>query len=199
MIGTREDASNSRRLGLHEHRHDDAQVIEKADAARDHHDDEQRPERGAAGRDRDVELADEPGRERDAGERQQHARHDRRQPGASRKQAAEVRQPVEIALFAVRQDRDDAERPDRGDEVGDEIERDEAPHEPPRQAPIIPLSDQEQRVLRRFSRGLSAGDVEQELRISPQTLRHHLHHINRKLGTHNRLEAVIHAIRRQLI
>jgi PAS domain S-box-containing protein len=75
----------------------------------------------------------------------------------------------------------------------------EAPHEPPRQAPIIPLSDQEQRVLQRFSQGLSAGDVERELRISPQTLRHHLYHINQKLGTHTRLEAVIHAIRRQLI
>jgi DNA-binding NarL/FixJ family response regulator len=75
----------------------------------------------------------------------------------------------------------------------------EAPHEPPRQAPSIPLSDQEQRVLQRFSRGLSASDVEQELHISPQTLRHHLHHINRKLGTHTRLEAVIHAMRRQLI
>jgi PAS domain S-box-containing protein len=75
----------------------------------------------------------------------------------------------------------------------------EAPHEPPRQAPIIPLSDHEQRVLQRFSQGLSAGDVERELRISPQTLRNHLHHINQKLGTHTRLEAVIHAIRRQLI
>src|SRR4029078_12226286 len=57
----------------------------------------------------------------------------------------------------------------------------EAPHEPPRQAPIIPLADQEQGGLQRFSQGLSAGDVERELRISPQTLRHHLYHINQKL------------------
>lgn len=75
----------------------------------------------------------------------------------------------------------------------------EAPAEAERPAPIMPLSDQEQRVLQRFSEGLSATDVEQDLQISSQTLRNHLHHINQKLGTHTRLEAVIHAIRRQLI
>ncbi|MGH9605162.1 MAG: LuxR C-terminal-related transcriptional regulator [Terracidiphilus sp.] len=37
------------------------------------------------------------------------------------------------------------------------------------------------------------------LKISPQTLRNHLHHINRKLRTHNRLEAVTHAQQRHLI
>jgi DNA-binding CsgD family transcriptional regulator len=35
--------------------------------------------------------------------------------------------------------------------------------------------------------------------ISSQTLRNHLYHVNRKLGTHNRLEAVVHAVRRGLI
>jgi PAS domain S-box-containing protein len=68
-----------------------------------------------------------------------------------------------------------------------------------RPSPTIPLSEQEQRVLQRFSEGLSAADIERDLHISPQTLRNHLHHINQKLGTHTRLEAVIHAIRRQLI
>jgi PAS domain S-box-containing protein len=68
-----------------------------------------------------------------------------------------------------------------------------------RPAPVIPLSDQEQRVLRGFSEGQSPSDIVRELNISPQTLRNHLHHINQKLGTHNRLEAVIHAIRRKLI
>lgn len=68
-----------------------------------------------------------------------------------------------------------------------------------RPAPTIPLSEQEQRVLQRFSEGLSATDVEHDLGVSPQTLRNHLHRINQKLGTHTRLEAVIHAIRRQLI
>ena len=68
-----------------------------------------------------------------------------------------------------------------------------------RPAPVNPLSEQEHRVLRRFSEGKSPVDIARELEISPQTLRNHLHHINQKLGTHNRLEAVTHAIRRKLI
>jgi len=66
-------------------------------------------------------------------------------------------------------------------------------------APAMPLSEQEQRVLRSFSEGRSPSDIVHELNISPQTLRNHLHHINQKLGTHNRLEAVTHAMRRKLI
>ena len=68
-----------------------------------------------------------------------------------------------------------------------------------RPAPVDALSEQEHRVLRRFSEGKSPADIVRELKISPQTLRNHLHHINQKLGTHNRLEAVTHAIRRKLI
>ncbi len=68
-----------------------------------------------------------------------------------------------------------------------------------RPAPVRPLSEQEYRVLHRFSEGKSPADIVRELDISPQTLRNHLHHINQKLGTHNRLEAVTHAIRRKLI
>jgi len=66
-------------------------------------------------------------------------------------------------------------------------------------APVDHLSEQERRVLRSFSEGKSPADIERDLKISPQTLRNHLHHINQKLGTHNRLEAVTHAIRRKLI
>jgi PAS domain S-box-containing protein len=68
-----------------------------------------------------------------------------------------------------------------------------------RPAPVNPLSEQEHRVLHRFSEGKRPADIVRELDISPQTLRNHLHHINQKLGTHNRLEAVTHAIRRKLI
>lgn len=68
-----------------------------------------------------------------------------------------------------------------------------------RPAPVISLSEQERRVLSSFSEGKSPADIARELKISPQTLRNHLHHINQKLGTHNRLEAVTHAIRRKLI
>jgi PAS domain S-box-containing protein len=68
-----------------------------------------------------------------------------------------------------------------------------------RSEPIVPLSAQEHRVLRSLSEGQSPANIVRALKISPQTLRNHLHHINQKLGTHNRLEAVIHAIRRKLV
>jgi PAS domain S-box-containing protein len=68
-----------------------------------------------------------------------------------------------------------------------------------RPAPVSALSDQERRVLKSLSEGKNPRTVVADLGISPQTLRNHLHHINQKLGTHNRLEAVIHAIRRHLI
>jgi DNA-binding CsgD family transcriptional regulator len=68
-----------------------------------------------------------------------------------------------------------------------------------RPAPVNPLSDQEHRVLHSFSQGRSPAEIIRTLQISPQTLRNHLHHINQKLGTHTRLEAVTHAIRRKLI
>jgi PAS domain S-box-containing protein len=66
-------------------------------------------------------------------------------------------------------------------------------------APVEPLSDQERRILELFARGRNPATIARTLRISPQTLRNHLHHINRKLRTHNRLEAVTHAQRRGLI
>jgi PAS domain S-box-containing protein len=66
-------------------------------------------------------------------------------------------------------------------------------------APVEALSDQERRILTLFARGRSSAAVSRELRISQQTLRNHLHHINRKLRTHSRLEAVTHAQRRGLI
>ncbi len=66
-------------------------------------------------------------------------------------------------------------------------------------APVEPLSDQERRILSLFAQGSNAAGIARKLKISPQTLRNHLHHINRKLRTHNRLEAVTHAQRRGLI
>jgi PAS domain S-box-containing protein len=68
-----------------------------------------------------------------------------------------------------------------------------------RPAPVAPLSDQEVRILSAFSQGRRPGEIARELRITSQTLRNHLHHINQKLGTHTRMEAVLHAIRRNLI
>jgi PAS domain S-box-containing protein len=66
-------------------------------------------------------------------------------------------------------------------------------------APVEALSDQERRVLTLFAQGGNSAAIARKLKISPQTLRNHLHHINRKLRTHNRLEAVTHAQQRGLI
>jgi len=66
-------------------------------------------------------------------------------------------------------------------------------------APVASLSDQERRILALFAEGGDPATIARTLNISPQTLRNHLHHINRKLRTHNRLEAVTHAQRRGLI
>jgi len=65
--------------------------------------------------------------------------------------------------------------------------------------PVEPLSDQERRILKLFADGGNPVTIARTLRISAQTLRNHLHHINRKLRTHNRLEAVTHAQRRGLL
>lgn len=66
-------------------------------------------------------------------------------------------------------------------------------------APITELSSHELEILRMFASGNDAPRIAKALGISPQTLRNHLHHINKKLRTHNRLEAVTHALQRRLI
>ena len=66
-------------------------------------------------------------------------------------------------------------------------------------APVALLSSQELEILRMFAVGATAPRIAKALGISPQTLRNHLHHINQKLRTHNRLEAVMHALQRRLI
>ena len=65
--------------------------------------------------------------------------------------------------------------------------------------PVEPLTAQERRILPLFAAGNNPATIARKLSISPQTLRNHLHRINRKLRTHNRLEAVTHAQRRGLI
>jgi PAS domain S-box-containing protein len=72
-------------------------------------------------------------------------------------------------------------------------------HNESHHAPVEPLSDRERRILQLFSQGTNSATIARQLKISAQTLRNHLHHINHKLRTHNRLEAVIHAQQRGLI
>ena len=67
------------------------------------------------------------------------------------------------------------------------------------QAPVESLSEQDRRILTLFDEGGNPTAIAGALDISAQTLRNHLHHINRKLRTHTRLEAVTHAQRRGLI
>ena len=71
--------------------------------------------------------------------------------------------------------------------------------DPSHHAAVEALSDQERRILTLLAEGRSSAAIAAELSISTQTIRNHLHHINRKLRTHNRLEAVTHAQRRGLI
>jgi DNA-binding CsgD family transcriptional regulator len=66
-------------------------------------------------------------------------------------------------------------------------------------APIEALSGQEQRILKLFANAKNSGQVAKELGITLPTLRNHLHSVNQKLRTHNRLEAVLHAMKRGLI
>jgi PAS domain S-box-containing protein len=68
-----------------------------------------------------------------------------------------------------------------------------------RPALVESLSDQEHRILTRFANAKNSGQVAKELGITLPTLRNHLHAINQKLRTHNRLEAVLHAMKRGLI
>lgn len=69
----------------------------------------------------------------------------------------------------------------------------------PQLAPVEPLSHQEQRILMLFANSKNSAQVAKEVGITLPTLRNHLHAINQKFRTHNRLEAVLHAMRRGLI
>jgi PAS domain S-box-containing protein len=66
-------------------------------------------------------------------------------------------------------------------------------------SPVVALSEQEVQILKLFASGKNSPEIAKNLQISLQTLRNHLHHINQKLRTHNRLEAVMHAIHRKLV
>jgi PAS domain S-box-containing protein len=66
-------------------------------------------------------------------------------------------------------------------------------------APVEVLTSHERQILQLFGAGNNSASIARKLRISAQTLRNHLHHINRKLGTHSRLEALTQAKQRGLI
>jgi LuxR family transcriptional regulator, maltose regulon positive regulatory protein len=53
-----------------------------------------------------------------------------------------------------------------------------------------PLSGSEIRVLRYLPTNLSTPEIANELHVSPNTVKTHMHHLYAKLGTHRRGEAV---------
>ena len=69
----------------------------------------------------------------------------------------------------------------------------------PAASPVAVLSEQELHILKLFASGKNSPEIAKSLQISLQTLRNHLHRINQKLRTHNRLEAVMNALQRKLI
>jgi LuxR family maltose regulon positive regulatory protein len=65
-----------------------------------------------------------------------------------------------------------------------------APAGPPAPWPAEPLTVSETRVLRYLPTHLGAPEIAAELFLSANTVKTHLRHLYRKLGAHNRREAV---------
>lgn len=65
--------------------------------------------------------------------------------------------------------------------------------------PMLPLTSQEKKILRFLIAGKSTKEAAEELQISMGTLRNHISHINQKLHTKNRTEAVMKALKRGII
>lgn len=65
--------------------------------------------------------------------------------------------------------------------------------------PISTLTAQETKILRLLASGKTTMEVTAELQISMRTLRNHIYHVNQKLHTTSRIEAVMQALRRGLI
>jgi DNA-binding CsgD family transcriptional regulator len=65
--------------------------------------------------------------------------------------------------------------------------------------PISQLTAQERNILRLLAAGKTTKEVTSELQISLQTLRNHIYHINQKLHTRSRIEAIMQALKRGLI
>lgn len=65
--------------------------------------------------------------------------------------------------------------------------------------PISSLTRQEKNILRLLSIGNTTKEIAAELHISEQTLRNHFSHINQKLHTRSRVQAMVQALKRGLI
>ena len=65
--------------------------------------------------------------------------------------------------------------------------------------PVSALTEQERKILSLLAAGKPTKEVTRELQISVRTLRNHLHHVNEKLHTRSRLDAIIQARKRGII
>lgn len=65
--------------------------------------------------------------------------------------------------------------------------------------PLVPLTSQEKKILSLLIAGKSTKEAAEDLKISMSTLRNHISHINQKLHTKNRTEAVMKALKRGII
>ena len=65
--------------------------------------------------------------------------------------------------------------------------------------PVVPLTAQEKKILGLFAAGRATKEVAEELQISASTLRNHISHINQKLHTRSRTEAVMQSLKRGII
>jgi len=61
--------------------------------------------------------------------------------------------------------------------------------------PMVPLTSKEIKILRLLAGGKVTNEVAGELQISMSTLRNHISHVNQKLHTRNRTEAVMKALK----
>ena len=66
-------------------------------------------------------------------------------------------------------------------------------------SPVIPLTAQEKKILGLFVAGKATKEVAEELQISVSTLRNHISHINQKLHTRSRTEAVMQSLKRGIL
>ena len=65
--------------------------------------------------------------------------------------------------------------------------------------PVTVLSDREIEIIRLLAEGLSNKSISERLSLSGNTIKYHLKNILRKLNVQNRTEAVMYAIRNNLI
>jgi DNA-binding NarL/FixJ family response regulator len=61
------------------------------------------------------------------------------------------------------------------------------------------LTPREREVLRALAEGLCSEEIAQKLHISPKTARHHKVNIHSKLGVHSQLQALVFALRHDLV